>query len=227
MRKLYIGTSNKGKLKEYYSYLSDMIDKFELLSIDLDIDEPYDSLTENAEHKAITYSNHVNDLVLAEDSGFFVHVLDRLPGIYSARFYNAIVEIDTMGCFCISGFDETIKPDPKDISDLNIQKVYSLMNDYPVNDQYCGNHRCHYHTTICIADKGKLLKTIHGKCDGFVADYPWGTGGFGYDCIFIPTSEIYNDEPKTFAELKETTPNLASARGNAIIQLKKWLNYYY
>ena len=227
MRKLYIGTSNKGKLKEYYSYLSDQTDIFELLSIDLDIDEPYNTLTENAEHKAIRYSNHVNDLVLAEDSGFFVHCLDRLPGVYSARFYNAITEIDSMGCLCITGFDESIKPDPKDINDLNNQRVLSLMKSYPANNESYFNHKCNYHTTICIADKGKILKTIHGKCDGFVADKPYGTGGFGYDSIFIPTSEIHNDEPKTFGELKETEPNLSSARGNAIIQLKKWLNSYF
>lgn len=227
MIKLYIGTSNKGKLKEYYSYLSDQTDIFELLPIDLDIDEPYNSLTENAEHKAKQYSNHVNDLVLAEDSGFFVHCLDRLPGVYSARFYNAITEVDSTGILCITGFDVSIKSDPKDIIDLNIQRVLSLMRSYPVNNESYFNRRAHYHTTICIADKGKILETIHGKCDGFVSDKPYGTAGFGYDSIFIPSFEARNDEPKTFAELKETQPNLDSARGKAIIELKKWLNSNY
>jgi len=215
---LYIGTSNPGKLKEYQNLLKDLTHKFNILSImDLEVDEPYETLTENAFHKATEYSFHVNGLVLAEDSGFFVHSLDRLPGVYSARFYNSILKYDNLRCLYISDHDESIKPDPKDIKDLNIKKVLRLLE--------CNkNRRCHYHTTICIADKGKVIKTFHGKCDGIVAKSPAGNNGFGYDSIFIPYFEIKNPTPKTFAELKDINLNITSARGNATIQVKEFLD---
>ena len=226
MIKLYIGTSNKYKLKEYYSYLSNLTYKFELLSINLEVDEPYNTVSENAEHKAKIYSNHVDGLVVSDDLGLFVNSLDGLPGVYSARFYNAITEIDSTGSLCISGFDNTLTPKPKDINELNIQKVLSTVRTYPVNNLSYFNIKCHYNTSICIASKGKILKTINGKCEGYVADKPYGKGGFGYDSIFIPSFEITKDTPKTFAELKEKDAKLIAARGNTLPKLKLWLENF-
>jgi XTP/dITP diphosphohydrolase len=218
MINLYIGTSNPGKLKEYQNLLKDLSYKFDIQSItDLEVDEPYDTLTENAFHKATEYSLHVNGLVLAEDSGFFVHSLSKLPGVYSARFYNSIIKYNKLGYFYIAGHYKNPKINAEDINNSNIEKVLRLL-------ECTKDRRCYYHTTICIADKGKVIKTFHGKCDGIVSKKSIGNGGFGYDSIFIPSFEIKNSVPKTFAELKDINQNITSARGNASILAKDFLN---
>lgn len=212
MINLYIGTSNKGKLKEYQSFLSDLTNKFELIPIlDLEVEEPYKTLTENAEYKAIVYSLHVKDLVIAEDSGFFVHDLNKLPGVYSARFHDAILYENEIGLYVL-GFNYSIQS-IDNAKTLNINRVLNLMKD-------SSNRRCYYHTALYVANNGKILNSFHGKCDGNVALKPSGNNGFGYDSIFIPHFE----EEKTFAELKDINPNISSARGDAINQLKEYLN---
>lgn len=89
MRKLIFATSNEGKMKEIRMILGDL--DYEILSmkeagITADIVEDGNTFEENAVIKALAISKIANCLVLADDSGLEVDYMDKMPGIYSARW---------------------------------------------------------------------------------------------------------------------------------------------
>jgi XTP/dITP diphosphohydrolase len=89
MKKIILGSHNKGKLLEIKAILADV--PIQLVSLAdfpgaLDVEETGDTFQENAELKALTLARHLNEWVLADDSGLEVDALDGAPGVYSARF---------------------------------------------------------------------------------------------------------------------------------------------
>ena len=73
---------------------------------------------------------------------------------------------------------------------------------------------------MILWDPGKgLLKTSSGVCEGYIGFKEKGFGGFGYDCIFIPSG--YDN--KTMAELSQHEKNEISHRGKALKNLKNFL----
>jgi XTP/dITP diphosphohydrolase len=62
------------------------------------------------------------------------------------------------------------------------------------------------------------VKTFRGSVEGRIVLAEAGTGGFGYDPLFIPEGYC-----ETFAELGARTKNLLSHRGRAMEQVKEWL----
>ena len=62
---------------------------------------------------------------------------------------------------------------------------------------------------------------FEGRCTGTMADAPRGTGGFGYDPIFIPDDR---DDGRTMAELSQAEKDAISHRGRAARELLAWLH---
>jgi XTP/dITP diphosphohydrolase len=90
MRELLIATSNAYKLEEIMYALRGV--PFALLSVKdvgleaLSVDEPADTLEENAIIKAVAYAERLGKLTLADDTGIFVDALGGRPGVKSARY---------------------------------------------------------------------------------------------------------------------------------------------
>jgi XTP/dITP diphosphohydrolase len=90
MRELLIATSNAHKIEEIQHALAGA--PFKLLSLEdvglenLDVDEPADTLQENAIIKAKEYGTRARKLTVADDTGLFVDALDGRPGVKSARY---------------------------------------------------------------------------------------------------------------------------------------------
>ena len=89
MRKLLIGSTNKGKIKEVRALLEGF--PFQIVGLEdypqlMNIKEDGDSFKENALKKARVSARETGLLTLADDSGLVVDYLDGSPGIYSARF---------------------------------------------------------------------------------------------------------------------------------------------
>ncbi|UCH88562.1 MAG: XTP/dITP diphosphatase [Thermoplasmata archaeon] len=80
------------------------------------------------------------------------------------------------------------------------------------------DRRAHFETCIGILGQVEEPKLFVGKCDGTLANDARGTGGFGYDPIFIPEGE-----KRTFAEMSVEEKNKFSHRGKALMDLKKFL----
>ena len=160
MKKILIGTHNKGKFKEIAHLVSRKYKKISPLS--LNIKSPKEtgkSFIANSKLKVQFFSKFVNYPVLSDDSGICIKALNNKPGIYSARlakkygsFYNAM---------------KFILKKLKNKKDRTATFVCSL--SYKTNNQ--------------------KIVTVQGKLKGKISSSMKGKNGFGYDPIFIPLNK--------------------------------------
>ncbi len=80
------------------------------------------------------------------------------------------------------------------------------------------DRRAHYGSAVAIRI-GKAIKSFRGYVRGSIAEIERGTGGFGYDPIFIPDE----GDGRTFGEMTEDEKNAISHRARAFRKLGKWL----
>jgi len=114
----------------------------------------------NAVLKAVAVSQHVNGLIVADDSGLEVDVLEGAPGVLSARYAG----------------------EPSD-DWRNLQK---LLNELEGVDPRAERRTARFRCVLAVAKDGKLLGTFSGTVEGTVTGPPRGMEGFGYDPIFVP-----------------------------------------
>ncbi len=184
--KLYLATSNKGKvkeIKELFSHFevivySDVIEPFEIV-------EDGDTFKANAMLKSQAVYEALNDpeaIVIADDSGISIEAFDWEPGIYSSRF---------------AGEDAT--------SEDNLQKVLTTLKEKGLDSS-------HAFYTAAIAITSKFgTEVVHGWMYGDVITESRGNGGFGYDPIFIPKG--YD---QTLGELSDEIKATLSHRSQAL-----------
>ena len=192
MNKLLIATNNPGKVKEIQDLLNDK--GIELITpsrigLDLDVVEDGRTYAENAMKKALAFAKASGLVSLADDSGLEVDVLSGAPGLYSARYGSSNGE---------------------KLSDRD-RRVHLIQNlkDKP------RPWTARFHATIAIAvPKGENHLT-EGFCEGEIIPEERGTGGFGYDPIFLLT-----DLGKTMAELSMDEKNRLSHRARAVMKAK-------
>jgi len=161
LKKLVLATSNKGKVRE----IKELCKEYEVVPYtDLipafDIVEDADTFKDNALIKARAVYEALGDedaVVVADDSGISVDVLDGAPGIYSARY----------------GGENASDKD-------NLNK---LMQD--IKNKGVSSSPAHYTAAIAIVTKG-IEKTVHGWMYGTALTEARGEGGFGYDPMFVP-----------------------------------------
>lgn len=159
--KLVLATSNKGKVKEIKALCSqhEVIPYSELIQ-EFEIVEDGDTFKENALIKARAVFKALDDenlVVIADDSGISVDILDGAPGIYSARYGGS---------------------DANDKDNLN-----KLMKD--IKAAGVDSSPAHYTAAIAIVTN-KSEYCVHGWMYGEAQSEPKGDGGFGYDPMFIP-----------------------------------------
>jgi XTP/dITP diphosphohydrolase len=198
MPRLVIGSRNKKKLEELQDLLGDL--PIELTDLSPwpgvpDAEETGQTFEENARAKATAYANATGEWVLAEDSGLVVPALKGRPGVYSARYAGT------------HGDDAA-----------NNQKLLAELA--PLSD----DRRAAYY--VCVAalanPDGEVKAVAEGRCHGVIAKEPRGTGGFGYDPLFV-VSEYH----KTFGELSLRVKQALSHRARAVVELRpairRWL----
>lgn len=86
--KLVFATGNKNKLREIQQIVGDNFEISALneLNFEEDIPEPFETLEENAHHKAKFIADKFKVNCFAEDTGLLVDALDGAPGVYTARY---------------------------------------------------------------------------------------------------------------------------------------------
>lgn len=94
----------------------------------------------------------------------------------------------------------------------NRDKVLDLLGDNP-------NRSAYFVCVLCLTRPGFEPLFFEGKVDGSIAQTASGSGGFGYDPIFIPSG--YSE---TFAQLSAETKNALSHRSKAVSAFVEWLN---
>jgi XTP/dITP diphosphohydrolase len=155
------------------------------------------TFAENARKKAMGYARSTGLWTLADDSGLVVDALGGAPGVNSARF---------------SG-ERAKGADRKVIDRRNMEKLLSLLQGVPT-EKRTARFVCH----LCLASSEKVLVETQGTLEGLIAEEPAGTGGFGYDPVFLAPQL-----GKTVAQLGDQEKNAVSHRGNAMRRLKPLL----
>jgi len=192
MNKLLIATNNQGKVKELQDLLKDTgIELITPAHINLDLDVIEDGLTyaENAIKKAIAFAQASGLISLADDSGLEVDVLNGAPGLYSARY----------------GSSNGEKLSDKDRRDYLIKNLKDKPHPWTAR----------FHATIAIAISDEETHLTEGFCEGQIIPEERGTGGFGYDPIFL-----LSEMGKTMAELSMEEKNRLSHRARAVMKAK-------
>ncbi|HEX5579157.1 MAG TPA: non-canonical purine NTP pyrophosphatase [Candidatus Limnocylindria bacterium] len=186
MSDLLLGTANPGKQREFGRLLAAIPGRLvfpQQLGIDLDVPEPHGTYAENAAAKAEAYCRASGLLTLADDSGIEVAALDWGPGVTTARFGG---------------------PDVAD----RVRLLLDAVGDAP---DRAARMVCVLVLAIPHAQGGApRLETFSGVMEGSLAGEPRGSGGFGYDPVFLLPSG------RTTAELPDLEKDRISHRGRAV-----------
>jgi XTP/dITP diphosphohydrolase len=197
--KLFVATSNPGKLRDF-AYAAQAFPEFEILALpDLTLilppDETADTFEGNALIKALAYGTLApHEIVVADDSGIVVRGLNGAPGVRSARYADD------------EGFPGAGTQDERNNACLLDRAAKLRYRDVS------------YACSLAAVRDGKLLATGFGELQGRLMDAPRGTHGFGYDPIF----EVL-ELNRTMAEVDEDTRLRMSHRGRALVKLIKHL----
>ena len=192
MKKILLGSKNKGKIQEFQEAFQDS--QIEILSLNdfpdcPDAPETGNSFEENASEKALFYQKFTGLPSLADDSGIEVDALDGAPGIYSARYAG----------------------EPAN-DHANNQKLLENLKGIP-SEKRTGRFVC----VLALAKNGKIVQLSRGTAEGVVLEAPRGENGFGYDPLFfVPNLK------KTMAELSITEKRQISHRGEALRKFVAW-----
>lgn len=153
-----------------------------------DIPEPFDTYEDNAKAKAYYVFDRTGLSCFADDSGLEIDALDGRPGVYSARYAGA----------------------SRNAMD-NIEKVLEELAD--------SNHRnARFHSVIAYMKGMDEIRIFRGHVEGKITFGPSGSGGFGYDPIFIP-----DGFDQTFGELPDKVKNMISHRAKAMQRFMEYL----
>ena len=193
--RLLIGTNNEGKFKEIRDLLPKYIKTHSTSEFKLKSPrEDGQTFKENSIIKSKYFSKKTKLICLADDSGLEIDILDKSPGIYSARwagkkgnFKKAIARV----------YRELSKKD-KNWRDKKVKARF-----------ICA-------LSICYLDK--KIASVLGKVEGYISEKPKGKNGFGYDPIFIP-----KNKRKTFGEMSSSQKYKIDHRFVAFQKIKRFL----
>ena len=194
INKLLIGTNNKGKLREIRALLPDKIKTFS--TSDFNLKSPRENgktFLENSFIKSRYFSKKTGLICLADDSGLEIDLLEKRPGIYSARWGGKK-----------SDFKKAIK------------KVYKELDKKNKNWRE-KKIKAKFICALTISYYDKKVAGVFGKIEGTISPIPKGRNGFGYDPIFIP-----KNKKKTFGELDSSKKYKIDHRYKAFKKIKRF-----
>ena len=151
-----------------------------------EVEETGATLEDNARLKARALVEATGQPAMADDTGLEVDALGGAPGVYSSRY---------------AGAHATYAANvAKLLADLEGQGA-----DAP------SERAARFRTVAVVCFPGGREVVAHGVVEGTIARAPRGTGGFGYDPVFVPAG----GDGRTFAELEPAEKNAVSHRGRA------------
>src|SRR5262252_2353707 len=193
MRRLVVATTNHGKLRE----IEMLLDGFPLTLVTLadwpgvaPPDETGRTFAENARLKAVYYAHHTGQLTVAEDSGLEIDALGGAPGVESARFGGA---------------------------GSSYPEKFTLIYD-ALRAKKDGSTTARFVCALALARGDEVVFETRGTVEGTIAREPKGSGGFGYDPIFL-----YPPFGCTLAEASPEQKASVSHRGQAFRKLRTYL----
>jgi XTP/dITP diphosphohydrolase len=188
---LVVGTRNRKKRQEILEILGDL--GLELCDLTHYPDAPEvvedgQTFADNARKKAVELTQYLKQWVLGEDSGLVVPALGGRPGVYSARYAGK------------QGDDEA-----------NNDRLLAELAPLP-DDRRAAYYVC---TATLANPQGEVQAVVEGRCQGVLTRERRGTGGFGYDPLFL-----IPEYHRTFGELSPVVKHALSHRARALVQLR-------
>lgn len=185
-QEIVVASKNQGKIREIRQIYADL-PLMILAPADLpEVIEDGKTFSENARKKAREIARHMGKWALADDSGLEVDALAGAPGIYSARWSGAGDE-------------------------ANNDKLLRELSGVPA-----AARTARYRAVVVIASAdGTIVAEAAGACEGLIGFERKGTGGFGYDPLFV-VPEL----GRTMAELPSEVKHSISHRGEALRRLR-------
>jgi XTP/dITP diphosphohydrolase len=186
MARLCLGTTNRGKQREFLELLGDWPGEIVLpqeLGLALHVAETGSTFAEIAAQKARAYARAAGIPALADDSGLEVDALGGAPGIHTARYAG-----------------------PGASDEDRYRKLLAELADTPPE-----RRRARFRCAVAIADPDGSVSIAEGTCQGRIAFGPRGEHGFGYDPIFL-----LPERQQTMAELPAEIKNRISHRARAL-----------
>ena len=189
MNRLIFASGNPNKAKEIQAALPEnfFVITMKEAGFYSDIPEPYNTLEENAQHKARTVASALNENCFSEDTGLETDALGGAPGVKSARY---------------AGEEANDKK--------NIEKLLLELGSNPLRN-------ARFKTVIVLILDGEEY-FFTGICEGKITTSVSGSGGFGYDPVFIPEGA-----ERTFAEMTLEEKNSFSHRKKALSKMIAFL----
>ncbi len=190
--RLVLATTNRGKAAELADVLAAGLEDLVLVPRPPGLPEPEedgDTLAANARIKARAVVEAIGEAAVADDTGLEVDALDGRPGLFAARF---------------AGPGATFAD--------NIAKLLAELDG--VQDR-----RARWSTVALVSFPDGTDVQAEGTCDGVITEAPRGSGGFGYDPVFVPDE----GDGRTLAELSRQEKNALSHRGRAFRALAERL----
>ena len=185
---LVIASGNAGKVREFAALLADLPLVVRPQPEGLEVEETGATFADNARLKAEAVARATGCWALADDSGLAVEALGGAPGVHSARY---------------------APTDPERIARLLAELAAAGAAD--------GAKRgAAFVAALALADPSGVVRlTVEGRCEGVISQAPQGTGGFGYDPVFlVPELGL------TFAEMDKATKGRVGHRGRAFALLE-------
>ena len=195
-KEIVIGSNNIGKIKE----ISDLLPKdYKILTpSEYKLKSPKEngkSFLENSLIKAKYFSKKIKRICIADDSGLEIDLLNKRPGIFSARWGGRNSDFN-----------------------LAIKKVYRELNK---KDKYWKKKKITARFICALTIFGIKKNPIHslGIVKGYISKKKKGNNGFGYDPIFIP-----DGFDKTFGEMNSKLKMSIDHRFKAFLKIKEFFN---
>lgn len=193
-----MSTGNQHKVEEIKNILEglsiEVVSKKDVGLGELDVVEDGYTLEENSLKKAKALAEKLDYMILADDSGLFVDILNGEPGVYSSRYAGE---------------------EGNDVK--NNDKLLHELKDMPLNKR-----TAKFKTVIVLITENKEIIVVSGECAGKIGFELKGKNGFGYDPLFIP--EGYNETfAELGEEVKNKISHRAKALENLKEALKNIL----
>ncbi|HSO37075.1 MAG TPA: RdgB/HAM1 family non-canonical purine NTP pyrophosphatase [Labilithrix sp.] len=199
---LVVATQNRGKLDELRALLAPLgvqvLSPQDVAKREITVVEDGDTFDANAKKKATAVAGITMMLTVADDSGLEVDALAGAPGVRSARFAGERATDAENNAALLAALD-SLDSDPQGSH---------------AGESYTARFRCVLALVDPFVKDGEPF-LVEGTCEGKITRTPRGSGGFGYDPLFL-----VDGTDKTMAELSEDEKNRISHRGRAFAKLR-------
>ena len=190
--KLVLATANPHKAEEIAAVLGTRFELIPRPANVADVDETGITLVDNARLKAVALTQATGMAALADDTGLFIDALDGDPGVYSARWSGE-------GCSYAD----------------NIAKALRELDGVPLEKR-----TARFVTVALVSMPDGRELAAEGEVRGHISLSARGSGGFGYDPVFVPDE----GDGRTLAEMTAQEKNAISHRGRAMRALADLLD---